>query len=717
MDSKRYTGQLVFGLDIGTRSVVGTVGYKSGNQFVVIAHRVKEHETRSMLDGQIHDIHKVGGTIADVKAQLEEVVGRPLSEVCIAAAGRVLRTVTTHVEYPFTADQEVRQEDIYGLISAGIEQAYQEFIEKNEEDDFKFYCVGYSVVRYYLNGYLMGNLEGHKARTIGLDLIATFLPDDVVDGLYKAVEIAGLSVNSLTLEPIAAIQLAIPERFRMLNIALLDVGAGTSDISITNDGCILAYGMIPIAGDVLTESIARHCLVDFATAEQIKRDAGEMEMISYTDVMLLPQTVSSKEIKEVTAPLIDDMATQAAEKIRELNGDKAVSAVFVVGGGGKMPGYTEAVAEKLGIAKERVALRGEEVMQQIVFEEDVKKDSVLVTPIGICLNFYEQSNNFIFVSFNGSRIKIYDNNRLSVGDAALQVQFPNDGLFPKRGKALNFTVNGRHRMARGQLGEAAVITENGEAADIHTPIHANDVIKVVESTAGEEGHLMLGALPETSESLSIYVNEKRVIVPRFASVNGSLQSNYYEIREGDEITILNYYTVGQIIEFMDVVLDPHMNLYVNNRLADRDTPVYENFSVLWTLETLPAAIDLWQDGKTEDTDFWSEDDGYEENIETGGAQGSMEPREGVTSGNSTGESAAKGLLPEKKETVFELMVNGKPIALSGKEEYIYVDVFEAIDFDLTRPRGKSIVTTLNGRPAQYMEPLHAGDVLEVYWKS
>lgn len=539
MDSKRYAGQLVFGLDIGTRSVVGTVGYKSGNQFVVIAHRVKEHDTRSMLDGQIHDIHRVGETIADVKAQLEEVVGRPLSEVCIAAAGRVLRTVTTHVEYPFTGDQEVRQEDIYGLISAGIEKAYQEFIERNEEDDFKFYCVGYSVVRYYLNGYLMGNLEGHKARTIGLDLIATFLPDDVVDGLYKAVEIAGLSVSSLTLEPIAAIQLAIPERFRMLNIALLDVGAGTSDISITNDGCILAYGMIPIAGDVLTEVIARHCLVDFATAEQIKRDAGEMEMISYMDVMLLPQTVSSKEIKEVTAPIIDDMAEQAAEKIKELNGDKAVSAVFVVGGGGKMPGYTEAVAEKLGIAKERVALRGEEVMQQIVFEEDVKKDSVLVTPIGICLNFYEQSNNFIFVSFNGNRIKIYDNNRLSVGDAALQVQFPNDGLFPKRGKALNFTVNGKQRMARGQLGEAAIITVNGEAADIHTPIHANDVIKVVESTAGEEGRLMLGTLAETSESLTIYVNEKKIIVPRFASVNGSLQSNYYEIQEDDELSLIH----------------------------------------------------------------------------------------------------------------------------------------------------------------------------------
>ncbi|MGC8001078.1 hypothetical protein, partial [Salmonella enterica] len=80
--------------------------------------------------------------------------------------------------------------------------------------------------------------------------------------------------------------------------------------SITNDGCILAYGMIPVAGDALTEEIARHCLVDFSTAEQIKRDAGEMDTVSFTDIMLLPQTISSKEVKMVVAGLIDDMAKQ-----------------------------------------------------------------------------------------------------------------------------------------------------------------------------------------------------------------------------------------------------------------------------------------------------------------------------------------------------------------------------------------------------------------------
>lgn len=685
----KYTGQLVFGLDIGTRSIVGTLGYREGRNFIVVAQRVKEHETRAMLDGQIHDIQRVGETIGEVKRQLEEAVGRKLTEVCIAAAGRVLRTVTTHVEYPFGSEKEVGQEDVYVLVSTGVEKAYEEFLEQQKDEDMKFYCVGYSVIRYYLNGYLMGNLEGHKARTVGIDLIATFLPEDVVDGLYKAVEVAGLTVASMTLEPIAAIQVAIPERFRMLNIALVDVGAGTSDISITSDGCIIAYGMIPIAGDALTEVIARHCLVDFDMAEKIKRDAGVMETVTYEDIMLLPQTMASSEILKVTEPVVQDMAKQVSDKIRELNGDKPVSAVFVVGGGGKIPGYTDAIARELGIARERVALRGEEVMQQIVFMEDIKKDSLLVTPIGICLNFYEQSNNFIFVNFNERRVKIYDNNKLTVADAALQAGFPNDGLFPKRGKALSFTVNGRNKMVRGEMGEAASILVNGNVADINTPIHANDIIRVSHSTAGKEASLTVGELPEYGDSLLIIVNDKKVQMPKFVSVNGSLQSSYYEIQEGDAVELLNFYTVRQVTEFMDISPDPMMNLYVNNRLADMDTPVYENFSVALTI------------GQPQDYLYEDEAPLKEEEEELPGEEPSGEEEPGT-------------YVPRAQREI-SVMVNQKPIRLSGKPEYIYVDVFEVIDFDLTRPRGKGIVTTLNGRTAQYMEPIHDGDVIEIYW--
>ena len=578
-EGKNYSGQLVFGLDIGTRSVVGTVGYRSNDRFYAVAQRMKEHETRAMLDGQIHDIRKVGETVRQIKEELEAATGRKLAEACIAAAGRVLRTVNVTVDSEFAHEKEITQEDMYGLTSYGVERAYERFQNENDTD-MKFYCVGHSVIHYYINHYPISNPEGHKAKILSAEMIATFLPDDVVDGLNKAVELAGLNVANMTLEPIAAIQVAIPEMYRMLNIALVDVGAGTSDISITKDGSIIAFGMIPMAGDALTETIARHCLVDFGTAEQIKKDAGIMKEITYKDIMGLQQSITKGELLELVNPVIESMALQVADKIKELNGGKSVSAVFVVGGGGKIEGYTERLAEELGIQKERVAVRGGEVLQSVEFLEDhIVKDSLLVTPVGICLSFYEQSNNFIFVDFNGQRVKLYDNNMLAVVDAAMQAEFEKEGLFPKRGKELNFRVNGKTRIVRGQLGEAAVIRVNGEEADIHTPIRRGDKIEVVPSTAGDAAAMELGALNEFGDVIRVTVNEKRINLPKFARVNGKLQSKYYDIRDNDEIEMLNYYTVRQIADFMDVMVDDRLHMYVNNRRADMDTHVFENFTV------------------------------------------------------------------------------------------------------------------------------------------
>ena len=727
-EAMKFPGQLVFGLDIGTRSIVGTVGYRVGEKFYVVAQSIREHDTRSMLDGQIHDIYKVGKTISEVKGELEDKLGRQLKDVCIAAAGRVLKTVTVRVDQELEGDHEVGGEDIYALDSMGVEKAYAEFSEDNETD-LKFYCVGYSVVRYYMNGYTIGNLEGHKAKTIGADIIATFLPEDVVDGLYKAVGVAGLEVVNLTLEPIAEIRVAIPEIYRMLNIALVDVGAGTSDISITKDGSIIAYGMIPIAGDSLTEVIAKHCLVDFATAEHIKRETGVKEQIEYRDIMGLPQTITTEEVEKITAPVIENMTRQVADKIRELNGDKSVSAVFVVGGGGRLPGYTQALAKELDIQKERVAVRGEEVMMNIEFlEQDAHRDSLMVTPIGICLSFYEQSNNFIFVYFNEQRIKIYDNNKVAVVDAAMQAEFPNDGLFPKRGKELNYSVNGKPRITRGELGEAAVITVNGNETDIYAPIHANDQIKVIESTAGAAAQLDINQLPEFGTTMRVEVNDKKVDLPKFACVNGNLQSGYYSIQENDNIEILNYYTVRQIAEFMDVIINQEMNIYVNNKLADMDTKVYENFSVIWTMEVLQLS----------DKEKYDHDVSYADLPEDDGTYVKREREEMPVDVTFGDEPTAQQIEPETEELQesgeavtqedveietktdiplsIHVTVNGQEIQMSGKSEYVFVDVFQYIDFDLSRPKGSGIVTNLNGREAQYMESIHSGDVIEIYWK-
>ena len=705
---KEKQGQLVFGLDIGTRSIVGTVGYLNGGKFHVLAQRSKEHETRAMLDGQIHDIGKVGETISQVKDQLEEDLGRELTEVCIAAAGRVLRTVTTYVEHTFESDREITKEDVYSLCTMGVEKAYEEFQNSNTDTDMKFYCVGYTAMRYYMNGYQMGNLEGHKAKTIAVDLIATFLPDDVVDGLYKAVELAGLHVANLTLEPIAAIQVAIPEKFRMLNMALVDVGAGTSDISITKEGTITAYGMIPVAGDSLTDILVQHCLVEFEVAEQIKRKCKTQEIIEYEDIMGLPQTITAGEVLELLDPEIERMTQLVADAIKELNGDKPVSAVFVVGGGGMVPGYTEKLASKLGIVKERVAIRGQEVMQTIVFElENARKDAMMVTPIGICLSYYVQSNNFIFVEFNGERVKLYDNGKLSVTDAAMQMQFPNDRLFPRRGEALLFTVNGKTRMVRGEQGEAAVIRVNGDEADMYTQVHNGDRVVVTPSTEGEPAALELGKLPELEDALQVYVNGKQISLPKTAEVNGHRENEFYQIVRNDDIRIRNSYNVAEIAEFLDVPLGA--DIKVNDTAAQPDTRVYEHFTVSWDMKNpLPeeAYADPADTESTEETAIQNPEPVVEEILTR------PEQESAAT------EEAAASAAPQMPHPL-TVIVNHSPVTLQGKAAYVFVDVFDYIDFDLglSASAGRSIVTNLNGHPAQYMEPLTEGDVIEIYWKN
>ena len=720
---------LVFGLDIGTRSIVGTVGYKKGKRFVVVAQCNREHETRAMLDGQIHDIGMVAETIRDVKGRLEQKIDSKLTDVCIAAAGRVLKTMQVHSEIVLDEEKTVTEEDIYTLHSFAIEDAYKRFLDENDNSELKFYCVGSSVVRYYLNDLVMSNLENHKAKKIGIDLIATFLPDDVVDGLYKAVELAGLEVANMTLEPIAAIQLAIPERFRLLNIALVDVGAGTSDISITKDGTVIAFGMIPTAGDSLTEVIAQHCMVDFNTAEVIKRKGDTEDVVEYEDIMGTKLTITKEEIADIVKDEVEEMADLAAEKIKELNGGKSVGAVFVVGGGGMIPGYTDLLADKLGLAHERVALRGKEVMNDIVFEEtDLNVDSLLVTPIGICLNFYEESNNFIFVNFNGKKIKLYNNNSLTIMDAAMQTDFPSNGFFPKSGKELNFTVNGKNRMVRGEMGEPAVIHLNSDPANLHTPIKENDIIQVEESTAGAAATATIGGLPEFKSVIKVNVNDKLVELPKFASVNGELQSEYYEIKDGDDIVILDYYTVGQIATFMDISVNEDKAPIVNNAPADDDTKVYENFSVKW--EVTDGSFDF---ANYTDSDEDEEAEEIEETEESAGeeqATSATEAGEAKESGDykkeNTGdegteevksESADSGEEAQKPKVIHDLHVdvNGKPITMKGKAEYVFVDIFDYIDFDLSKPQG-TVIANVNGNKAEYMEVLPEGAVIDVYWK-
>ena len=685
---KMQDRDFVYSLDIGTRNVVGTVGYQVEDGFKTVAMCSMEHDSRAMLDGQIHDIGRVSKIIRSVTDQLEEQLGFKLKEVCIAAAGRVLRTVTTRVEMVFDEETVVTGEDINTLDLMGVDKAQREI---NEDDGpYHFYCVGYSTMKYFLNGELFSSLEGHKASKIEEIIIVTFLPDDVVDGLYSAVERADLEVANMTLEPIAAMNVAIPMNYRMLNIALVDVGAGTSDICVTKDGSIIAYGMIPYAGDELTEVIVQAFLVDFATAEKIKKESTELKEITYEDIMGISHTIPVEEVWKLTDPVMEKITNDVGEKIMELNGGNPVAATFVVGGGGKVHGFCENLADKMNIMKERVALRGEEVMKNIQFPEGIEKDPLFVTPIGICLNYYEQKNNFIMIHFNDEMMKLFDNGHLKIIDAAMQAGMDTAELFPRRGKEIHFMVNGTERMLKGREGESARVLMNGHEASLNTQLIPNATITIESSTVGTEGVMRIDQLEEfTSSTVTFNVNGSFVTCPKFVEVNGSLEPADYIIQNGDDVETRNYYTLGQLAAFMDVEVDPNYQILVNNRKADMNTLIYENFSIEWTL----TGFGLKDGDYVPEGIAVVEEDFEEKNIQ-----------------------AAREIEPPKPKLTIHVTVNGQDITMDDKEDYIFVDVFNFIDFDIHEANGRTAEVLLNGKPCGYADPIKEGDVIRVGWK-
>lgn len=144
----------------------------------------------------------------------------------------------------------MNEEDILFLELEAVQKAQYQLATNVEEDpSHNYYCVGYSVIKYLLDGEEIGSLIDQQGEVAEAEIIATFLPKVVVESLLSALNRAELQLEALTLEPIAAIHVLIPPSMRRLNVALVDIGAGTSDIALTSEGTVTAYGMVPRAGE------------------------------------------------------------------------------------------------------------------------------------------------------------------------------------------------------------------------------------------------------------------------------------------------------------------------------------------------------------------------------------------------------------------------------------------------------------------------------------
>jgi cell division protein FtsA len=521
----------IFALDIGTRNVIGIVARPDGDRLSILAIAVQEHEERAMRDGQIHDIPKVVAAVMQVKQSLERELGTPLTQVAIAAAGRALQT------HRARAAQEVGLENVIDKtrLRALELKAIQDAVGSLRGDDH--HCVGYSIVHYYLDGQPIANLDGQRGKQIEVELIATFLPRVVTDSLVAVCHQAGLEVQNLTLEPIAAINAAVPPNMRALNLALVDIGAGTSDIAITQSGTVIAYAMVPQAGDSLTEAIAEAYLLDFIEAERVKHALTGEGAVTFTDVLGLEHTFATENIRQHVRPTLESLIKQIADQILELNG-KPPSAAILIGGGSLFPSIGPLLANALGLAENRVAVRGTEMIKRLDEVPPLLKGPMGVTPVGIALAALESPGfRFLTVYLDHKVLNLEDWGHTNVIDALVMAGYNIEELTPKVGKTISITINGEPKPFPGSPGAQTRILLNGQPATSDAPLNDGARITVLRPIPGEEDAPLRVSDIVDLRPVPVIINGLAMDFPPLVKVNGQSIMGDRHLVDADSLTI------------------------------------------------------------------------------------------------------------------------------------------------------------------------------------
>ena len=510
MAEHKAQGQdLVFALDIGTRSIVGVVGRPVDGRLKVLDIEMAEHGSRAMLDGQIDNIQQVAALARAVTDRLEGRLGVRLERVCVAAAGRALRTQSGSFAMDLPQKQAITAEQISRLEAGALSDA-EEALQMEEEVRRQFFMVGYTVAQYRLDNYPLATLLNHNGQRAEAEVVATFLPGEVVESLYTAMRAAGLQVASLTLEPIAAMNAVVPQELRLLNLALVDIGAGTTDIAVCRDGSVVGYTMATIAGDEVTEALMRAFLVDFQTAEEMKRSLGGQEDIVYTDILGMENTVPCEEVRAVVEEPMGRLAEAIAQRVTEVN-TTAPSALYLAGGGSKLDGLRQLVAKSLDMDERRVAIAGSNYAKSAFSDGIDLGNPEYATPLGIAVSAgLGLLNDSYVVTLNGESAKLFRSGSLTLRDSLLMNGYTYADLLGRTGKNLNVTLDGQRVLLRGEPAAPAILTVNGEEASLSTVVNAGDNITFTPARSGADAVRTLGQLLGEGFSGRVLVNNRTV---------------------------------------------------------------------------------------------------------------------------------------------------------------------------------------------------------------
>jgi cell division protein FtsA len=368
--------KLIVGLDIGTSKVVAIVG-EIGQDGSIEIVGIGSNPSKGMKKGVVVNIESTVQSIQRAVEEAELMAGCQIHSVYVGIAGSHIRSLNSHGIVAIK-DKEVYRADLERVIDAAQAVA----IPADQK-----------VLHILPQEYIIDNQEGIK-EPLGMSGVRLEAKVHLVtcavnaaQNIEKCIRRCGLDVEEIILEQLASSYSVLTDDERELGVCLVDIGGGTTDIAIFTEGSIRHTGVIPIAGDQVTNDIAMALRTPTQYAEEIKikyacaltQLAGADDTIKVPSVGdRAPRDLSRQSLAEVVEPRYDELFTLVQAELRRSGYEDMVPAgVVLTGGTSKMEGVVE-LAEEIFHMPVRVGFP-----QTVRGLNDIVRNPIYATSVGL----------------------------------------------------------------------------------------------------------------------------------------------------------------------------------------------------------------------------------------------------------------------------------------------------------------------------------------------
>ena len=379
------SGKMIVGLDIGTSKVVAIVGEVAGDGGLKIVG-LGSHQSRGLKKGVVVNIESTVQSIQRAVEEAELMAGCQIHSVYAGIAGSHIRSLNSHGIVAIR-DREVYAHDVERVIDAAQAVA----IPADQK-----------ILHILPQEYVIDSQEGIK-EPLGMSGVRLEAKVHLVtcavnaaQNIEKCIQRCGLEVEEIILEQLASSYAVLTDDERELGVCLVDIGGGTTDIAIFTEGAIRHTGVIPIAGDQVTNDIAMALRTPTQYAEEIKiRYACALAQLAGADQTIkVPgvgergaRELSRQALAEVVEPRYDELFTLVQAEIRRSGFEELLAGgIVITGGTSKMEGAVE-LAEEIFHMPVRIGVpAGAQGMLDIV------KNPIYSTAVGLLLFGLKQHN-------------------------------------------------------------------------------------------------------------------------------------------------------------------------------------------------------------------------------------------------------------------------------------------------------------------------------------